>query len=199
MHLAELSADNGGSAGEEPRQLEIFEVAQVHGYGALKRRERLFVQGLFEGKTQREAGRMAGLIGTDEAVDAAASRLVRNAKVSAVMNQAWARSGADIDDTLRMITELQRKTFREAQAADSPEKRREPIRQFCGVTALIASIHGRLSMRVEGSVQHQHSGGIGVAHVTVPAAVLPAMALMRREALARSLNAAAEKHGGEVA
>ena len=184
--MLELSNGAAGRAVAEPQQLEIFDVAQVHGYGALKRRERLFVQGLFEGKSQRDAGRMAGLVGTDEAVDAAASRLVRNAKVSAVMNQAWARSGAAIEDTLRMVAELQRKTFNEAQAADSPEKRREPIRQFCGVTALIASIHGRLSMRIDGNVQHQHSGVVGAVQVTVPDSALHAFALLRRENLKRS-------------
>jgi hypothetical protein len=170
----------------DAKQTELFTVQTVQGYGSLGRKERLFVQGLFEGKSQREAARMAGLTGTDEAVDAAASRLVRNAKVSSVMNQAWARSGAAIEDTLRMVAELQRKTFTEAQAADSPEKRREPIRQFCGVTALIASIHGRLSMRIDGTVQHNHSGAIGVAQITVPDSALHAFALLRRENLKRS-------------
>lgn len=197
--MLELSNGVSGGVTEEPQQLEIFDVAQVHGYGALKRRERLFVQGLFEGKSQREAARMAGLSGTDEAVDAAASRLVRNAKVSAVMNQAWARSGADIDDTLRMVTELQRKTFAEARAADSPEKRREPIRQFCGVTALIASIHGRLSMRIDGNVEHRHSGAVGVAPMTVPASALHAFALLRRQNLEQDVSQTEPKPAEKVA
>jgi hypothetical protein len=196
--MLELSNGAAGGAVAEPQQIEIFDVAQVHGYGALKRRERMFVQGLFEWKSQRDAARMAGLVGTDEAVDAAASRLVRNATVSAVMNQAWARSGAAIEDTLRMVAELQRKTFNEAQAADSPEKRREPIRQFCGVTALIASIHGRLSMRIDGNVQHQHSGVVGSVQMTVPDSALHAFALIRRENLERARSQAESKPAEKV-
>jgi hypothetical protein len=183
----------------DAKQTELFTVETVQGYGSLGRKERLFVQGLFEGKSQRDAGRMAGLVGTDEAVDAAASRLVRNAKVSAVMNQAWARSGAAIEGTLRMVTELQRKTFNEARAADSPEKRREPIRQFCGVKALVASIHGRLSMRIDGNVQHQHSGMVGSVQMTVPDSALHAFARIRRENLERSRSQAEPKPAEKVA
>lgn len=158
-------------------QPELFAVETVTGYGLLKRRDRLFVQALFEGKSQREAARLAGHLGSDEVVDACASRAVRSAKVQAVMNQAWSRSGASIDDTLRQAAELQRRAFCEAQEAATAERRREAFRQWRETSALIASIHGKLQVKVQADVNV--SGEVGLA--LAPNA-LPVLAQMRREA-----------------
>lgn len=159
-------------------QPELFAVETVAGYARLGAKERLFAQALFDGCTQREAIKRAGVTGSPEVLDVAASKMVRTAKVQAVMNQAWARSGASIDDTLRQAAELQRRAFAEATGADSAIARKTAFQQWREASALIASIHGKLSMKVE----HSHSGEIGVA-VTVPADALPVLAGMRRDVL----------------
>lgn len=159
-------------------QPELFTVETVQGYGALGAKERLFVQALFEGKTQREAARSAGIQGDDKRLDEAGSKLARTGKVSALMNQAWARSGASIDDTLKQAAELQRLTFAEAASAPTAERRKAAFEQWAKTAALIASIHGKLQLNVTGSVAHTHTGEVSF---TLPPSALPALAQMRRD------------------
>jgi hypothetical protein len=159
-----------------PQQSELFAVETVSGYGALGRKERLFAQALFEGCNQSEAARRAGVTGSDEYIRKAASKLVTKGNVQALMNQAWARSGASIDDTLRQAAELQRRTFREAQEAPSPERRKEAFTQWRESSALIASIHGKLQLKISADVHHS-----GEISLTVPETALPVLAQMRRE------------------
>lgn len=162
-------------------QPELFTVDTVQGYQTLKRKPRLFVQALFEGRSQREAARIAGHLGSDEVVDACASRLVRSAKVQALMNQAWARSGASMDDTLRQAAELQRQTYREAVEAPNAKRRKLALDQWAKTSALIASIHGKLQLKISGEVQHTHNGEVAF---TLPPSALPALAQMRRDVVA---------------
>jgi hypothetical protein len=157
------------------QQPELFAVETVQGYGALKRRDRLFVQALFEGKTQREAAREAGYLGSDEVVDACASRAVRNAKIRAVMNQAWARSGASLDDTLRQAVELQKKAYHEAVNEPTAERRREALRQWCAVTDRLLRIHGKGELK-------QPEGAGAEGGLMLPPNALQVLAEMRREA-----------------
>ncbi len=164
-------------------QSELFTVESVQGYGALGRKERLFVQALFEGRTQREAARLAGHMGSDEVLDACASRVVRNVKVQALMNQAWARSGASIDDTLRQAAELQRLTFAEAACAASAPRRADAFAQWAKVSTLLASIHGKLQLKISGDVQHTVNGEVAF---TLPSSALPVLAQMRRDVLTQA-------------
>lgn len=157
-------------------QSELFTLESVVGYGVLKARERKFVQALFEGCNQSEAARRAGVTGSEEYIRKAASKLVAKGNVQALMNQAWARSGASIDDTLRQASELQRRTFAESIEAQSPERRKAAFAQWKEASALIAAIHGRLTVNVNAKVNHLHEHVI-----TVPEEALPAMAQMRRE------------------
>ena len=162
----------------QPEQPELFAIETVAGYGQLCAKERLFTQALFEGCTQREAIKRAGVAGSDEVLDVAASKLVRTGKVQAIMNQAWARSGASIEDTLRQAAELQRRAFHEATTATSAVGRKTASQQWREASALIASIHGKLSV----NVKHEHSGEIGVT-IAVPEAALGALANARRDVL----------------
>lgn len=161
-----------------PQQPELFAVETVSGYGALGAKERLFVQALFEGCNQSEAGRRAGLTGTDDYIRKAACKLATKGNVRALMNQAWARSGASIDDTLRQAAELQRTTFAEAMAQPTAERRKAAFDQWAKTSALIASIHGRLQLNVTGSVNHNHTGSVDFV---LPASALPVLAQMRRD------------------
>lgn len=161
-----------------PQQPELFAVETVSGYGALGAKERLFVQALFEGCNQSEAGRRAGLTGTDDYIRKAACKLATKGNVRALMNQAWARSGASIDDTLRQAAELQRTTFAEAMAQPTAERRKAAFDQWAKTSALIASIHGRLQLNVTGSVSHNHTGAVDFV---LPPSALPMLAQMRRD------------------
>lgn len=135
-------------------QPELFELAEVDGYAVLNRREQLFAQGLFEGQSQREAAKRAGFKGSEQCIDAAASRAVKNVKVQRLMNQAWSRAGVSIDGTLRQAAELQARAFREARDAETAERRKAAFAQWKDASALIASIHGKLTLKVE------HSGTV---------------------------------------
>lgn len=167
----------------QPQQPELFTVETVQGYGTLGAKERLFVQALFEGKSQREAARAAGVVGDDKRLDEAGCKLARTGKVSALMNQAWARSGASIDDTLRQAAEIQRLTFAEAATAPTAERRKAAFDQWAKTAALIASIHGRLQLNVTGSVAHTHTGEISFA---LPPSALPVLAQMRRDVVSEA-------------
>lgn len=159
-------------------QPELFTVETVQGYGVLGAKHRRFVQALFEGKSQREAARAAGIAGDDKRLDEAGCKLARTGKVAALMNQAWTRSGASIDDTLRQAAELQRQAYREASGAVTAERRKAALEQWAKTSALIASIHGKLQLNISGSVQHTVSGEVSF---TLPPSALPVLAQMRRD------------------
>lgn len=159
-------------------QAELFTVETVEGYAQLAARERLFAQALFEGKNQREAARAAGFKGDDKRLDEQASRYVRTAKVRALMNHAWARSGANLDDTLRQAAELQRVSYAEAIAEQNAHRREKAIGQWVKVATLIASIHGRLSLKIDTNVTHS-----GQVALVIPPTALPVLAQMRRDVI----------------
>lgn len=161
-----------------PVQAELFTVEDVQGYAVLSGRDRRFVQALFEGCNHTEAARRAGIDGSDEYVRKAACLMVRKGKVVAVMNQAWAKAGANIDETLRQATELAKRAFAEAIAAETPERRKAAQALWHQAATLIASIHGKLALRVEGDINHHHTGT-----VPIPPEALPIMAQMRRDLL----------------
>lgn len=156
-------------------QSELFTVESVQGYGVMGARERKFVQALFEGCNQTEAAKKAGVEGSDEYLRKAGCKLAQKGSVQAVMNQAWVRAGASIDTTLKQAAELQQRTFAEAIKADSPEKRKAAFTQWREASVLIAGIHGKLTVKVEGTIRHE--GNV----VTVPAEALPALAALRRD------------------
>lgn len=164
-----------------PVQQELFTVEDVQGYAALSGRDRRFVQALFEGCNHTEAARRAGIEGTDEYVRKAACMMVRKGKVVAVMNQAWTKAGANIDETLRQATELAKRAYAEAIAAETPERRKAAQALWKDAATLIASIHGKLTLRIDGKVDHNHTT------VLVPAEALPAMAQMRRDVIAEAV------------
>jgi hypothetical protein len=130
-------------------QLQLIDLAEFDGFGALSRREQEFAQAIFEGLTQRAAAARAGVTGSPEVLDQAGYALMRNAKVQRLLAQAWNRSGASIHRTLAQAAELQQKAFAEAVDGSTAEKRREAMKQWQAASTLIASIHGKLSVRVE--------------------------------------------------
>lgn len=175
------------SATDTTTQPELFAVETVQGYAQLGRKEQLFAQALFEGRSQRDAARHAGITGDDSAVDVAASKLVRTGKVQAVMNQAWTRSGASIEDTLRQAAELQRRAFAEAATSGALSNRKVAFEQWLKTSALIASIHGKLSVKVTGTVTHEHGGMINI----IPESALTALAAIRRDAVSARMTGTA--------
>ena len=127
-----------------PQQTELFDIAEVAGYGVLTKREREFVRALFEGCSQREAARRAGFEGSEEVLDAAASRAVRNVKVQKLMNQAWSRAGGSIDLPLRQAAEMATRAFAEWQAGRTAEQRREARKEWLAAVMFIAQVHGKI-------------------------------------------------------
>ena len=171
--------DSAGVESAAPVQSELFSVDSVQGYSILTARDRRFVQALFEGCNQTEAARRAGIEGSEEYLRKAGCTMVTKGKVQALMAQAWTRAGANIDTTLRHAAELEARAFAEAIAAETPERRKAAQALWHQAATLIASIHGKLSLRLEGRIDHHHSGT-----VPIPAEALPAMAQMRRDLLA---------------
>ncbi len=165
---------------EGPAQAELFDVADVEGYSVLGRREQLFVAAIFAGCSQREAAKAAGYKGTEEVIDAAASRAIKNVKVQRLLNQAWHRSGARIDRVVRDAAEIMQRAMAEWRNGESAERRAAALKEWREAATLLASIHGKLQIKLSGTVNHLHEGEIGVA---VPAEMLPELAQMRREFL----------------
>jgi len=159
-------------------QPELFTVEAVQGYGCLSRIERTFVQEIVSGANQTQAALKAGFSEGNAAK--AGCKLARKGKVLAVLNQAWIRSGASIDDTLRQAAELQQRAYREALEAATAERAAAAFKHWREASTLIASIHGRLELKLSGQVNHNHSGEVTVA---VSAAALPVLAQMRRDCL----------------
>ncbi len=167
-------------------QLHLIDLAEFDGFGSLSRREQEFAQAIFEGLTQRAAAARAGVTGSPEVLDQAGHSLMRNAKVQRLLAQAWNRSGASIHRTLAQAAELQQRAFAECAEALTAERREKAFKQWQAASALVASIHGKLSVRVEGDVNHHHSGSVG--SVVVPASALIAFAHMHREVVVDRLN-----------
>jgi carboxylesterase type B len=159
----------------EAAQPELFALDTVQGYGALKPKEQLFAQAIFEGHSQRAAVKLAGFTGSAASLDVAASRLLKTAKVQGLLNQAWVRSGASIDTTLRQAAELQARAFREAINSDTVEKRKLASAQWKDASSLIASIHGKLTLNVK------HTGTV---EFSLPPEALAALTATRRELIA---------------
>lgn len=172
---------DASSTTENDPQGTLFDLAQIEGFGALSRRERLFAEAIVLGMSQREAARAAGVKGQDSAIDVIASRLARKPEVRRFLSQCWDRSGASIAETLRQATRIQARAWRDYEEATNKEARASAHKEWREASALIASIHGRLGVRIEGDVRHHHSGA--VAAVTVPAEALDALARMRRDVL----------------
>lgn len=137
------------------KQIEIFAIDDLAGFAALRPKEKAFVQSLFEGCSQREAGTRAGIkAGTESSLDVQASKLLRTAKVQAVMGQAWARSGADVSATLRQAAELATQAFAEIKGDVSREAKQAAFSRWHKAATLIASIHGKLQLKLSGSLDH---------------------------------------------
>jgi hypothetical protein len=175
-------------------QGELFDLARVEGYGVLTRRERMFAAAIFEGHTQREAARRAGVVGSEEVLDVAGARLIKSDKVRRLLDQAWTRAGADIAQTLREAEEIRRRAYREIADGRNAKASREAMVQWREAATLIASIHGRLAVRVEGQIDHRHGGAIGA--FTVPESALATLAQMRREVIVESSRDAGKESGG---
>jgi len=169
-----------------PSQGTLFELSEVEGFGALKYRERLFCEGIVLGMSQRAAARVAGVKGDDATVDVQASRLAKKPEVRRFLGQCWQRSGASIEATLQQAARMQARAFADYETANNREARTAAAKEWREASALIASIHGRLGIRIEGQVNHAHAHlhaqqtGNGI---TIPAEALMVFAQMRRAVL----------------
>ena len=162
------------AASEQP---ELFVLDTIQGCASLKAQEQLFARAIFEGHTQRQAVKLAGYTGTAAVLDVQACRLMKTAKVRSVLEQAWVRSGASIDTTLRQAAELQARAYREAIESDTVEKRKLAASQWKEASSLIASIHGKLTVNVK------HSGTVGF---TLPPEAVAELTAIRRELITTS-------------
>lgn len=138
------------------QQTELFAVEQIEGYGSLKRKERLFVQAIVEGCSQKDAAERAGILGNDEYRYAAGSRLIRSRKVQKVLNQAWVRSGASIDLTLRQAAEIQARAFHDWKEKEDRKDRKLAFNEWLRASTLLAGIHGKLQLKVENHTHLNH-------------------------------------------
>lgn len=162
----------------------LFDLAEVEGFGALSLRERLFAEAIVLGYSQRAAARAAGVKGDDAAVDVQASRLARKPEVRRFLSQCWQKSGASIEETLRGAARVQARALRDYEEATNKEARAAAMKEWRDASALIASIHGRLGIRIEGQVNHAHAHIHGQAGEAVPAAALGFFAQLRRSVVA---------------
>ncbi len=164
------------------KQIELFTLEEIEGYSELRPRERRFAEAIFSGCTSREAAKRAGIEGNENVVDATASRLLRSVKVQRVMNQAWAKSGASIDATLRQAAELQQINFAAAKNETlNLTERAAAFRRWRDASALIASINGKLVIVPPGA-------GVGVP---IPPEALPFLAEMRRDVVRNRVGSSA--------
>jgi hypothetical protein len=164
----------------------LFDLADVEGFGALSRRERMFCEGIVLGLSQRQAARAAGVQGDDAAVDVIACRLAKKPEVRRFLGQCWTRSGANIAQTLMQATRIQQRAWHDYETATNRDARAAAMKEWREASTLVASIHGKLSLRVDGQIDHRHSGAIGV--VTVPKSALEDFAKMHREVVVSRLN-----------
>ena len=168
------------------QQPELFTVETVQGYGALGRKERDFAAAIFAGCNQTEAARRAGIVGEESYVRAAGCKLAAKSSVQAVLYQAWAKSGANIDTVVRQAAEIAGRAFTEWQRGESPERREAARREWKEAATLLASIHGKLQLKISGEVQHTVNGEVAF---TLPPSALPVLAQMRRDVLATAPSA----------
>lgn len=164
------------------QQPELFDLAQVEGWGVLTRKEREFARAILEGCSQREAAKRAGYEGSEEVIDAAASRAVRSVKVQRLLSQAFDRAGASIELPLRQAAEILVRAMAEWRRGTSAETRAEARKEWEAAASYIASIHGKLKLRIEGQVHHLHQDII-----PIPPESLPAIAQMRRDVIAETI------------
>ena len=179
-------------------QAELFTVETVQGYGALGRRDRAFAEAIFAGCNQTEAARRAGIDGEDSYVRAAGCKLAAKSSVQAVLYQAWAKSGANIDTVVRQAAAISARAFNDWQQEETPERRASARTEWKEAATLLASIHGKLQLKISGDVQHQHSGMVGSVQMTVPDSALHAFALIRRQNLERNRSQAELKPAEKV-
>ena len=161
-------------------QPELFTVEAVQGYGALGRKERAFAAAIFSGCNQTEAARRAGIDGEDSYVRAAGCKLAAKGSVQAVLYQAWAKSGANIDTVVRQAAAISARAFNDWQQGETPERRAAARTEWKEAATLLASIHGKLQLKISGEVQHSVNGEVAF---TLPPSALPVLAQMRREVL----------------
>ena len=161
-------------------QAELFTVEAVQGYGALGRKERAFAAAIFSGCNQTEAARRAGIDGEDSYVRAAGCKLAAKGSVQAVLYQAWAKSGANIDTVVRQAAAISARAFRDGEQGETPERRASARTEWKEAATLLASIHGKLQLKISGEVQHTVNGEVAF---TLPPSALPVLAQMRREVL----------------
>lgn len=173
-----LETELVASAPPPDSQGTLFDLAEVEGFGALTRRERLFCEALVLGYSQRAAARAAGVDGDDASVDVAASRLARKPEVRRFLGQCWQRSGASIEETLRHAARIQARAMHDYEEATNREARTAAAREWRDASTLIASIHGRLGIRLEGQINHAH---LHASAPTVPEAALAALGQIRRD------------------
>ena len=183
--MPESIADLPASGGE---QLDLIDLAAFSGFGDLTRREQLFAEGIFAGLTQRAAAAHAGVTGPTEQLDQAGHTMMHSQRVQRVLAQAWAKSGASIHRTLAQAAHLQAIAYEQAVRADTAKARESAMKQWRDASALIASIHGKLAVRIEGSVSHHHSGELGV----IPAEALPTFAAVRRAVVEERFKASSQ-------
>lgn len=184
--MPDATATLCASTGE---QLDLIDLASFSGFGELSRREQLFAEGIFSGLTQRAAAAHAGVTGPTEQLDQAGHTMMRNPRVQRVLAQAWQKSGASIHKTLAQAAHLQQIAYDQAVRADTAKARETAMRQWKDASTLIASIHGKLAVRIEGNVthDHHHSGAV----TTIPAEALPAFAEIRRAVIVERMTPAA--------
>jgi hypothetical protein len=174
-------------------QLDLINLADFDGFGALKRRERLFAEAIFQGMTQRAAAKAAGVEGSSEVLDQAGHSLMRSPRVQRLLAQAWTKSGASIHRTLAQAAQLQQQAFCQLQNSDATSERREAFRQWREASTLIASIHGRLSLRIDGDINHYVDGSVNV----IPPSALGILAQMRRDVMSESRTIELPKNSAE--
>jgi hypothetical protein len=165
------------TAAPSGEQLSLINLADFDGFGQLSRREQKFAEGIFEGMSQRAAAKYAGVPGSEEVLDQAGHVLMRNRQVQRLLAQAWGKSGASIHQTLAQAARMQQRAAQDWEAATNKEARRDAFKEWQAASALIASIHGKLTLNVN------HGGAVEFA---VPAAALTALAAVRREVVVSS-------------
>jgi hypothetical protein len=158
----------------------LFDLAEVEGFGALGHRERLFCEFIVQGCSQRAAARAAGVKGDDAAVDVIASRLAHKREVRRFLGQCWQKSGSSIEATLQQAARVQARAINDYENATNKDARAAAMKEWRDASALIASIHGRLGIRIEGQVNHAHAHVHGQAQEVVPAGALGFLAQIRR-------------------
>jgi hypothetical protein len=171
----------------------LFDLAEVEGFGALSMRERRFCEAITQGLSQRQAARFAGVTGDDAACDVAGSRLARKPEVRRYLDQYWRRAGATIETSIAQAMRMQAHAFARFEEATDRATRADAMRQWQIATTMLATIHGKLSLNVSGTIDHRHAHAHihGHAPESIPAEALPFLAQVRRSVVAERLAQAA--------